>query len=110
MRQFNEALTFLLELAMLVCVPLFLVHAVRDLVWQISLPVAADSALVAGWYLWLAPRGPRRLTMASGLVVASALLLLGPAALFAIGEFGWGSVVAAVFLLNRILAVTWKQW
>jgi hypothetical protein len=110
MPRINEALTFLFELVMLVLVPFALVHLVSGLAWQIALPIVVDAVIIAVWYRWLAPRGPKRLTIVPGLILATALLTLGPATLFLVADFSWAAGLTVLLGINRILAVVWKQW
>lgn len=110
MLRINEAFTFLFELAMLALVPVAIVHGADGLFWQISLPIAADAALIAAWAAWLAPRGPKRLARMPGVLVATVLLLLGPASLFAVGQPLWGELVGGILVVNRIAAIAAKQW
>jgi hypothetical protein len=106
----NEGITFLLELVLLAVIPIGIVSAVDTLTWKIAGAVLADIVLAAAWSVWLAPRSPRRLPVVPGLILATVLLAVPPTILFLIHEYIWAVVVGAIFVVNRIVAITTRQW
>ena len=80
-------------------------HPVRWVV-GLGLPVVA----IVVWAVILAPSSPRRLQIAPGLALSTALFLLAAVLLLVCGQVALGVVLAVISLGNRFLSLRWKQW
>lgn len=100
----NLALTFFLELAMLIALG-YWGFTQSGLILGIGAPLLA--AVI--WGLWMAPKSTRRLTGVRYLLLKFILFGAAAQALVAAGQPVWAVVFAVVALLNQILLIVWDQ-
>ncbi len=109
-KRINEAASFVLELGIVAAFAYFGFAWFRDPAarWIVGLGLPALTIVL--WGILLAPRSARRLGMGPGLVLSTLLYLCASAAWMAGGQVVLGAVFLAAGLVNRLLALVWKQW
>lgn len=76
--------------------------------WALAVGLPVAGALV--WGRWFAPRSARRLTLVPGVLLSLGLFGLAALALVVAGQPVAGAFMAAVAVINRALALFWRQW
>jgi hypothetical protein len=106
----NEAVSFLLELAMLAAFAYFgfTCSAATLIRWVVGLGLPAIA--IAMWAILLAPNSPRRLPIVPGLALSTALFLAAAALLLVSRQVVLGVIMALASLGNRLLILNRKQW
>ena len=101
----NLGVRFLVELAGVVAVAAWGLHASPDPIVGVLVGLAAAPALVVTWSLVVAPRATNRLRQPTRDLVGTVLLLVAAAALAGAGQPLVGVVLAAVVAVNQVLLV-----
>jgi hypothetical protein len=102
-RSVNDAVRFLLELALLAAFA-YAGGTVGSATWlQIVVAIAAPCAVAAAWGAWFAPRASRRLPDPLRLALEVLLFAAGGGALAAAGQAGFGVALAVLGIANALL-------
>jgi hypothetical protein len=108
LRSVNLGVRLLCELALLVALAVWGVHAGSGLASELVLGLGAPLLAAVVWGLWVAPASRRRLTDPARLVVEVLLFAAGVVALVVAGfplvAVGFAVVVAGNMALDRVLA------
>jgi len=105
----NLAVRFLLELATLVALAIWGVHAGRSTLADIALGVGAPLVAAVIWGVFAAPKSSRRLRGPALVAVQLAVLGAGAAALAAAGHEALAAVLAVVIVVNAALLAAWGE-
>lgn len=110
MKALNEALSFLLELAMLLALGYvgFHIGGPAWLKWLVG--IGLPLAVAVFWGLWMAPRADHRLPWPVLPIVALALFLVSAALLYMAGAKSWAIVMAAASMVNAVFVMIWHQY
>ncbi|MBT1003071.1 DUF2568 domain-containing protein [Paenarthrobacter sp. DKR-5] len=98
----QQAVAFLLEVALLVAVAVFGFHAPAP--WNFVAGIGLPAVVVLFWSVFMAPKSSRRLPWPLQPLVALGLFLLGALALAAAGQPAAGVVFAVVAAGNTVLS------
>ena len=110
MKFVNEIVTFGFELLMLVCLSLLLLRLIDNTVLAVIACVVATGVVLVLWGYYFAPRSQSRISLVPGLALTTVMTALGPLVLMAFFPGLAASMVAGLYLVNRVLAIAWKQW
>lgn len=105
----NLALSFLLELCALFVFGYWGYTIGQSEFAKIALGIVGAAVFIAVWALFMAPRSPRRLQEPARFVVELLIFGLAVAALYSTGQTLWASLLGAVYAINKILQIVWKQ-
>lgn len=105
----NLALSFILELCALFVFGYWGYTLGQSALGKIALGIIGAAVFVAVWGLFMAPRSPRRLQEPARFIVELLIFSLAVAALYSIGQSLWASLLGAVYAINKILQIVWKQ-
>ncbi len=110
LKSFNQAISFLVELCMRAALSYFgfACFPGTAMRWVVGLGLPAVAAVL--WGFLLAPRSSRRLPIAPGVVLSTALFLLAAVLLFLCGQVVLGVIMAVVSLANRLLVLLRREW
>lgn len=106
----NLALSFALEIAMLAAFGYVGYHYGKDDFARWVLAIGLPLIAIAVWGIWFAPNSKWRLSFYPGLLISLGLFLLAALALGTTGQIALALSLAATTLVNRVLALIWKQW
>ena len=106
----NIALSFLLELAMLIAIGYWGYHGSPNTLTRWTLAIGLPLILVIVWGIFFAPRSNRRLPAIPGSLLSLGLFLLAAFALYQSDQPTAGITLAIISVVNRILVLYWKQW
>lgn len=106
----NTIVTFALELAMLVGFGFwgYQIDPGGGLGWALAVGLPVAGAAV--WGAWFAPRSPRRLALVPGVLLSLGLFGLAALAFALARQPLAGGLLAVVAVVNRALALYWRQW
>lgn len=108
LRSVNLGVRLLCELALLVALAVWGVHAGSGLASDLVLGLGAPLLAAVIWGLWVAPASRRRLADPARLLVEALLFAAGVVALavagFLLVAVGFAAVVAVNIILDRVLA------
>jgi hypothetical protein len=110
LKRLNEGLSLLIELSIMAAVAFFGFTYFSDALSKWVFGLGVPLALIAAWGILLAPKSPRRLKIAPGLALSSALFVAASLLLIVGGQAAIGFVLLLASLINRFLAFRWKQW
>ena len=110
MKFINETLTFLFELFMLASIFMLSVAIVSPLFAALVLAIACALAVMVVWGLFLAPRAKKRPGKTAGLLITTLLTAFGPLAFWYLHPGALALAIIAIFIINRTLAIAWRQW
>ncbi len=105
----NLALSFLLELSLLVALAYWGFHAGTGTIGQIALGIGIPLLVAVLWGIFLAPRATVRLPAVPRFVVELVLFGLAVAGLAAAGQPSLAWVFGLILVVNRILIIVWRQ-
>lgn len=108
-KSLNLALAFFLELCLLVALGYWGFRIGSGWVARIALGIGVPAVVIAIWGVFLAPTSSRRLHGPWLLLAMIVLFGAATAALYAAGRPTLACVLAALFVVNRILVVSWGQ-
>ena len=109
LRSANLALSFILELAMVAAFSYCGFSGFSGaLAWVVGLGLPA--LIVVLWSLFFAPRAASRLPPLPGLLMSTLLFIAASLLLVGRDRFVIGGLFMLLALVNRILALLWKQW
>ena len=99
----------MLELCALAALVYWGAEVDSSLAVKIILALAAPTAFIAIWGMWIAPRARRRLPDPKRLGTELALFAAALAALAHAGKPALAAVFAAILALNEVLVYAWGQ-
>ena len=105
----NLAVRFLLELAALVALAVWGVHAGHSALADLVLGVGAPLVAAVIWGVYAAPKSSRRLHGPALVVVELAVLGAGAAALAAAGHEALAAIFAVAIVVNAALLPAWGE-
>ena len=105
----NLAVRFLLELAALVALAAWGVHAGHSALADLALGVGTPMVAAVIWGVYAAPKSPRRLHGPALVVLQLAVLGAGAAALAAAGHEAGAAIFAVVVMANAALLAAWGE-
>ncbi|HTP07131.1 MAG TPA: YrdB family protein [Anaerolineae bacterium] len=105
----NLALSFFLELCLVVAYGYWGFTTGNDLIAQLLLGIGVPVIVIVIWGSWLAPASKRRLQGLPHWLLEIALFVLAVVALYSAGQPTWAVIFAAVYAVNVILRLMWKQ-
>jgi hypothetical protein len=103
MKTANLTLAFLVELAMLVAFGVWGAAVATSTVGRVALALGAPLAAAAIWFVWLAPRAPRRLLEPELTAMKLAMFGAATVALIVAGHVVLAIVFAVVAVVNTLL-------
>ncbi|MCB0157212.1 MAG: YrdB family protein [Caldilineaceae bacterium] len=106
----NEALSFGLELALLVAFGLWGYRMAAGTWTSWVLAVALPLVLILLWGAILAPKAKWRLSVWPGALLSLGLFLLAAGALYQVNYPIAGALLACASIINRGLVLLWQQW
>jgi len=104
----NLGVRFLVELAGVVAVATWGLHAAPDPLVGALLGAGAAAALIVAWALIVAPNARNRLPQPRRDLVGTGLLLVSAAALSVAGRPALALVFAAVVVVNQVLLIVFR--
>ena len=110
MKFLNESLTFLFELLMLAAFFFASIKIFDSVLLAIALAIVVSAIVVFIWGNYLAPNGKSRVSAFWGLLLTTMLSAIGPITFYVLYPGIATVAVAAIYLVNRIGAIAWKQW
>ncbi len=105
----NLALSFLLELCMLAAFAYWGFTTGTGLFVQLLLGIGVPVIVIVIWGILLAPASPRRLHGLPHWLLEIVIFILAIIALYTAGQPTWAMIFAAVYVINVILRLAWKQ-
>lgn len=105
----NLALSFLLELVLLVAVAVWGYSVGPNPLIRLLLAIGLPLGIGIVWGIFIAPRSVIKLPRPVNFVLRLAFFGLGVLALAAVGYTGWAWVFALVVIVNYSLIAIWKQ-
>ena len=110
LKAINTGLAFLLELAMLAAFGYWGFHGEKSVWMKWGLGIGTPLAVAILWGLCLAPKANHRLNITEGLILSLGLFCLAALALYQTDHLALAIVLAVIAIVNRVLALLWKQW
>jgi hypothetical protein len=110
LKAINTGLTFLLELAMLTAFGYWGFHGEKSVWMKWGLGIGTPLAVAILWGLCLAPKANHRLNVTGGIILSLGLFCLAALALYQTDRLALAIVLAVIVVVNRALALVWKQW
>jgi hypothetical protein len=110
LKTINVTLAFLLELFMLAAFSYWGFQGEKSVLLKWLLGIGLPLGIVLLWGFYLAPNSKQRLKLKAGLALSLALFLGAALALSQAGQAVLAIILASLALLNRGLALLWKQW
>ena len=110
MKFLNESITFLFELFMLVAIFLASFKIFDSMVIFLTVSIVVSTVIIFIWGNYLAPNGKNRVSAFWGLLITTVLTSIGPIAFYLLYPGIIAISIIALYLLNRIFAIVWKQW
>jgi len=109
LKNLNLALSFLLELAMLVAFGYWGFNTGDStlLHWLLGLGIPIVAIII--WSIFNAPLSKRRLPRTSRTILEVVMFGLGALALAAAGQMMWAIIFAVLIVINQILLYVWQQ-
>lgn len=105
----NLALSFCLELCMVVAYGYWGFTTGNTLIAQLLLGIGVPAIVIVVWGIFMAPASSRRLKGWSHWIVEIILFVLAIVALYLAGRPSLSLVFAALYAINVILRIVWKQ-
>lgn len=105
----NLAVSFILELCALFIFGYWGYTTGQGMLAKIVLSIAGPAVFVVVWGLFMAPASSRRLREPWRFIVELVLFGLATIALYSTGLRDWAIVFAAIYAINKILLIIWKQ-
>jgi 4-amino-4-deoxy-L-arabinose transferase-like glycosyltransferase len=109
LRAANLALSFLLELCMLAAFAYWGFTIGAGLFAQLLLGIGVPVIIIVIWGIFLAPASTRRLQGWSHWLLEIVIFVLAIVALYTAGQSTLTMIFAAVYTVNVILRLVWKQ-
>jgi len=109
LRSANLLLAFLLELGLLAAFAYWGFSTRTSTALQFVLGVGVPLLVAVTWGFLLAPRAPVHLSKPMHLLLATLLFALGALALLAAGQPALALVFIALYAINTVLGLIWKQ-
>ena len=106
----NLALSFFLELCMVVAYGYWGFITGNSLVTQLLLGVGVPLAVIVVWGIFMAPSSSRRLKKVPHWILEIILFVTSMVALYSAGRPTLTLAFAALYLINVILRLVWKQY
>jgi Protein of unknown function (DUF2568) len=110
LKAINAGLAFLLELAMLAAFGYWGFHGEKSVWMKWGLGIGTPLAVALLWGQCLAPKANHRLNIAGGTILSLGLFCLAALALYQTDHLALAIALAVVAIVNRVLALLWKQW
>ena len=110
LKAINIGLSFLLELAMLAAFAYWGFHGEKSVWMKWGLGIGTPLTVAILWGLFLAPRADHRLNITGGIILSLGLFCLAASALYLTNHLALAITLAVVAIVNRALALWWKQW
>lgn len=105
----NLALSFILELCMLIALGYWGFKTGNAVLTQILLCLGAPLLAAAVWGVLLAPASPRRLREPFHLTLELIIFALAIVALYIAGQPTLAGIFAVVYVINVVLRLVWRQ-
>jgi Na+-transporting NADH:ubiquinone oxidoreductase subunit NqrE len=105
----NLALSFFLELCMVLAYGYWGFTTGSRLIMQLLLGIGVPLIVIVIWGIFLAPASKQRLQGVSHWSLEIILFVAAIVALFVAGQPSWATVFAALYVINVILRLVWKQ-
>lgn len=110
MKMLNEALSFLLELAMLVAFGYFGFHVGGPVWLKWLLGIGLPLVVAVFWSIFMAPRASQRLPWPILPVISLILFLTAAVLLYVAGGKTWAVIMAAASVINAVFVFMWHQY
>ncbi len=109
LKNLNLALSFLLELAMLVAFGYWGFNTGESTVvhWILGLGVPVIAIVI--WSIFNAPLSKRRLARTPRIILEVVMFSLGALALAVAGQTTWAAIFVVFIVINQILIYIWQQ-
>ncbi len=109
LKNINLALSFLLELAMLVAFGYWGFNTGSSTIvhWILGLGVPVVAIVI--WSVFNAPLSKRRLTRTPRIILEVVMFSLGALVLAVVGQTTWAAIFAVFIVVNQILIYIWQQ-
>lgn len=109
LKSINLAITFSLEVFMLVALAFWGFKTGDYIVVRLLLGLGAPLIVIIIWAQWMAPKAPHRIKGWAYLVVKFILFGWAALGLAGIGQVILAIVFAVVSVINQVLIIAWKQ-
>jgi hypothetical protein len=109
LKMVNLALSFLLELAMVVAFGVWGYHVDGTTLLKWALGLGLPLIIMVFWGIFMAPKASSRLSWPWVPIIAVVLFLLAALALYAAGYKTQGLIMAVLAVINTTLVFVWKQ-
>ena len=105
----NLALSFFLELCMVLAYGYWGFKAGNGLVMQLLLGIGIPLAVIVIWGIFLAPASKQRLQGVPHWMLEIILFVTAIVALFVAGQPNWAMIFAVLYSINVVLRLAWRQ-
>ncbi len=105
----NLALSFFLELCLVVAYGLWGFATGSDLITKLALGIGVPAAVIVVWSIFLAPASKRRLTGIPHWILEIALFALSMVALYLADRAALSIGFAVLYVINVVLRLAWRQ-
>ena len=105
----NLALSFFLELCMVLAYGYWGFKAGNGLVMQLLLGIGVPLAVIVIWGFFLAPASKQRLQGVPHWMLEIILFVAAIVALFVAGQPNWAMIFAVLYSINVVLRLVWRQ-
>jgi hypothetical protein len=105
----NLALSFFLELCMVLAYGYWGFKTGSGLVSQLLLGIGVPLVVIVIWGIFLAPASKQRLRSVPHWALEIILFVTAIVALFVAGQPGWATTLAVLYAINVTLRLVWKQ-
>ena len=85
------------------------VHDGQQTIEKFALGIAGPVVFVVVWGIFMAPRSSRRLEEPGRFITELVIFGVAIVALYDTGHRGWAGIFAAIYAINKILLIVWKQ-
>ncbi len=109
LRSINMAVRFLLELCMLAIFSYWGFRTGDRTLTKMLLGIGSPILFAAIWGILLAPKSVHRLPEPWRLLLELVLFALATLALYGTGQIAVAVVFGAIYILNKILMIVWRQ-
>ena len=105
----NLALSFFLELCMVLAYGYWGFKAGNGLVMQLLLGIGGPLAVIVIWGIFLAPASKQRLQGVPHWSLEIILFVAAIVALFVAGQPNWAMIFTVLYSINVVLRLVWRQ-
>jgi hypothetical protein len=110
LKALNAGVAFVLELFMLAALSYWGFQGEKSVWIKWSLGIGIPLAVAILWGKLLAPRASQRLNIIGGTLLSLGLFCLAAIALYQTNHPTLAVILVVIAIVNRVLAILWKQW